>query len=153
MTVPGRARRAKREGTVLHYSRTLTVEQTTLRHNIPVTNAARTRRDLGFDRAPTKSALERLFLRICRDHGIPRPEVNVKVGRYKPDFLWRDARLIVEVDGYRYHSDRSSFREDRARDRYFQGRGFKVLRFADEELEGGPAAVAESVAQSVQVYE
>lgn len=101
VTVPGTARRAKRKGIVLHYSRTLTTGDTTLRHNIPVTTLARTRRDLGYDRAPTKSDLERLFLRICREHGIPEPEVNARVGPYRPDFLWRDAGLIVDVDGYR----------------------------------------------------
>ena len=80
--------------------------------------------------------------------------MNAGVGPFKPDFLWREARLIVEVDGYAYHSDRATFRSDRARDRYFGGRGFAVLRFADEELEREPGAAARSVltrlAQSVQ---
>ncbi len=150
VTILGAAGRAKRKGIVLHHSTTLTSQDTTRRHNIPVTKPARTRRDLGHDRAPTKSGLERLFLRICREHGIPEPEVNARVGPYRPDFLWRDAGLIVEVDGYRYHSDRKAFRADRERDRYFQSRDFRVFRFADEDL-GEPAAVAATVAQSFQL--
>jgi very-short-patch-repair endonuclease len=81
----------------------------------------------------------------CREHRIPKPEVNARVGKYRPDFMWRQARLIVEVDSYRYHADRASFRLDRARDRFFANRGFTVLRFADEELAHEPRAVAGSV--------
>jgi very-short-patch-repair endonuclease len=145
VTIPSSAGRANRKRIVVHHSITLTPADTTRRRGIPATTAARTRQDLRYDRGPTRSGLERLFLRICRDHGIPRPEVNPKVGRYRPDFLWRAARLIVEVDGYRYHSDRRAFQVDRARDRYFQARGLAVMRFADEELELAPEGVARSV--------
>ena len=61
--------------------------------------------------------------------------MNVKVGPHEVDFLWREARLVVKVDGYRYHSDRATFRSDRARDRYLGQRGLTVIRFADEELD------------------
>ena len=149
VTIPSTSGRARRKGIVVHNSTTLAPSDTTRRHNIPATKPDRTRRDLGYDRGPTKSDLERRFLRICDHHGIPRPEVNRRVGRYRPDFLWREARLIVEVDGYRYHSDRASFRTDRQRDRYFQSRGFRVLRFADEDLLE-PAAVAAALTQSGQ---
>jgi very-short-patch-repair endonuclease len=52
---------------------------------------------------------------------------------------------VVEVDGYRYHSDRASFRSDRARDRELGGRGLRVMRFADEELSENPRAAAMAV--------
>ena len=156
VSVPGTTRRAKRKGIVLHYSRTLTPADTTRRRNIPVTKPDRTRRDLWWFRGPTRSDLERNFLRICRDHGIPRPEVNVRLGPYLVDFLWRERQLVVEVDGYRYHSDRSAFRADRARDRDLGRRGFTVMRFADDELRH-EASVAASLlgqfAQSRQEYE
>ena len=126
----------------MHRSTTLTPADVTIHRGIPVTTVARTLRDLGYGPERTRSELERLFLRICRVHGIPRPGVNIKVGPHRVDFLWRAKRLVVEVDGYRYHSDRASFRADRARDRYLGGRGFAVLRFADEELDDPPAVVA-----------
>jgi very-short-patch-repair endonuclease len=135
VTVAGTARRGKRAGIVLHYSRTLRSDQTTRRKNIPVTKPDRTRSDLGWDRVPTRSGLERRFLRICRVYGLPRPEANVRIGSLLVDFLWREQRLVVEVDGYRYHSDRESFRADRARDRELNRRGFVVMRFADDELD------------------
>jgi very-short-patch-repair endonuclease len=71
--------------------------------------------------------------------------VNVKVGPFEVDFLWREARLVVEVDSWRYHSDRHAFEADRARDRELGRRGFVVLRFVDRELDGQPRAVANSL--------
>ena len=47
--------------------------------------------------APTRSELE-CFLRLCDDHGIPRPETNARIVGYEVDFVWRAGRLIVEVD-------------------------------------------------------
>ncbi len=38
----------------------------------------------------------------------------MQIGPYEVDFLWRDAGLVVEVDSYRHHSNRRSFRTDRA---------------------------------------
>jgi very-short-patch-repair endonuclease len=117
----------------------------TRRRNIPVTTHARTLADLGYDREPTRSDLERLFLRLCREHGIPKPEVNVKVGPYTVDFLWREEQLVVEVDSYRYHSDRVTFRSDRARGRELNRRGIQLLRFADVELVEEPLAAVFSL--------
>lgn len=145
VTVPATGGRARRRGVRIHYSPNLTSVDVTRRKNIPVTTPGRTRIDLGYGPERTRSDLEREFLKLCRAHEIPKPEVNVKVGPYEVDFLWREPRLVVEVDGYGYHSSRASFRSDRARDRYLAGRGLTVLRFADEELNDVPLAVASAV--------
>jgi very-short-patch-repair endonuclease len=145
VTVPSYAGRAKRKGIVLHYSATLTKSDVTRRHNIPLTKPNRTRRDLGWDRRPTRSDLERLFLGVCRAHNIPLPETNVQIGPHTVDALWRSERLVVEIDSYAYHSDRETFTADRARDRYLQARGFHTARISDAELEHTPAAAARSL--------
>ena len=49
--------------------------------------------------AATRSELEQRFLLLCRAHGIPAPEVNVLVGRFLVDAIWRDRGVIVELDG------------------------------------------------------
>jgi very-short-patch-repair endonuclease len=134
VTVPSHNGRRKRKGIRLHRSATLDSADVTRRRNIPVTTHERTLRDLGYGPEPTRSDLERLFLRICRRNGIPEPEVNVRVGAYTVDFLWRDAGVVVEVDSYRYHADRATFESDRSRDRDLKGRGIDVLRFTDREL-------------------
>src|SRR5205809_7559359 len=40
----------------------------------------------------TRSQLERRFLALCRQHRLPKPEVNVIVGGYEVDCLWSDKR-------------------------------------------------------------
>lgn len=39
----------------------------------------------------TRSDLEGAFLSLCRRHRLPRPEVNVRIGPYLVNFLWRAA--------------------------------------------------------------
>jgi very-short-patch-repair endonuclease len=145
VTVPGWGGRSRRKGIVIHRSSTLTPAEITIHRGIPVTTVPRTLADLGWGPERTRSDLERLFLRICREHGIPKPEVNVRLGPYEVDFLWRAERLVVEVDGYRYHSGRAAFGADRIRDRELQRHGFVVLRFTDRELDTQPQAVAASL--------
>jgi very-short-patch-repair endonuclease len=145
VTVSGSGGRRRRRGIVVHRSTTLTQADVSLHRGIPVTTVARTLRDLGWGPERTRSDLERRFLKLCRQHGIPKPEVNVKVGPYEVDFLWRAKRLVVEVDGYLYHSGRASFRADRVRDRELNAFGLTVMRFADEELADEPLSVVSSV--------
>lgn len=65
-----------------------------------------------------------------------RPDIYVW-NTYDPNF-----RLIVECDGYRYHSDKSTFSQDRTRDRILHMRGFKVLRFSGSDIVNNPAGMA-----------
>ncbi len=95
-----------------------------------------------FDPAPTRSALERRFLKLCRDHDIPRPEVNAYIEGYLVDFVWRDRKLIVEVDGYEHHGTRTRFESDRERDVVLSTRGWGVRRFTWRQLEEKPGWVA-----------
>jgi very-short-patch-repair endonuclease len=83
------------------------------------------------DREPalTRSRLERRFLRLCRRHRLPEPEVNVYVGPHEVDFLWRRRNLVVETDGYASHRGRQAFEDDRTKDAELRVAGFTVVRF------------------------
>jgi very-short-patch-repair endonuclease len=94
----------------------------------------------------TRSDLEGDFMRLCRRHQLPPPEVNVRVGRYLVDFLWRERRLVVETDSYLYHRGEVAFQEDRARELALVRRGFEVLRLSELQLDEEPAQVAEVLA-------
>ena len=61
----------------------------------------------------TRSELERRFLDICSDAGLPRPLVNVFIAGFEVDAVWPDRRLVVELDGYRFHHTREAFERDR----------------------------------------
>jgi very-short-patch-repair endonuclease len=93
----------------------------------------------------TRSELESRFLRLCRRHRLPPPEVNVPVGPFTVDFLWREKRLIVETDGYRYHRGRQAFEDDRARDMELRLLGFEVLRVTYQQLRSRPTGLAKAL--------
>jgi len=48
--------------------------------------------------------------------------------------------LIVECDGYQFHSDPKAFERDRKRDRAFTNAGFRVQRFSGREICEDPAS-------------
>lgn len=54
--------------------------------------------------------------------------------RYMVDLLWRDGRVVVEVDGYQHHSNRYAFTLDRHRDYELTISGFTVLRLPHDEV-------------------
>jgi very-short-patch-repair endonuclease len=90
----------------------------------------------------TETELEARFMELCARHRLPLPEPQVRHGRLRPDFVWSDLMLIVEVDGYEAHRGRIAFQEDRVRDRALQADGYVVLRSTWAEVVGRPAQVA-----------
>jgi very-short-patch-repair endonuclease len=106
---------------------------------------------LGSEPDLTRSELERLFLRLCSRHRLPQPEVNAQVGSIdqmgplEVDFLWRDHALVVETDGFRFHSGRVAFESDRARDARLQAAGYRVLRFSHRQVRGSPRLVVSAL--------
>jgi very-short-patch-repair endonuclease len=169
VTVPAsRGGRKRRPGLRIHRSR-LPMAVTTLKNRIPVTTPARTVADLkrtvaagelrravreaefrGLDLGAiptdgTRSELERAFLRLCRRHRLPEPEVNVRIGRFTVDFLWRQQRLAVETDGYAAHRGRQAFEEDHERELELGMQGLRLRRFTDRQIRRHPGRVADAV--------
>jgi hypothetical protein len=60
----------------------------------------------------TRSDLELDFLAFCDRHRLPRPRVNVRIGRWTVDFLCRAERLAVETDFFDYHRGSVAFEDD-----------------------------------------
>ncbi len=171
VTVPSDGGPKRRPGITIHRSSTLIARDATRRQGVPLTTPARTLRDLRrtvpqpvFRRALrraldlrlisdadmsdsdlTRSELERLFLGLCRRHRIPQPDVNGRLGPYEVDFLWREASVIVETDGFRHHGNRAAFESDRARDARLQSLGYRVLRFTYRQVTAEQSLVAESI--------
>jgi len=92
-----------------------------------------------------ESWLEELFLPFLAARGIEIPETNVTVEaegcRYRVDCLWRDARLIVELDGRDGHSRELAFESDRDRDGNLLAAGYRVLRITRLQIEEQPDLV------------
>jgi very-short-patch-repair endonuclease len=90
----------------------------------------------------TRSDLESRFLAICRAHGLPTPQVNVRIGEHTVDFLFPERRLIVEIDSWKYHRTRVRFDADRRRDAIHLAAGYRTLRFTDRQLDKDEQSVA-----------
>ena len=93
----------------------------------------------------TRSGLEDVLLEVCASHGIARPEVNTVLDGHEVDFLWREARLVVEVDGRAAHGTRRAFEQDRLRDAELTVAGRRVLRISQKRLESAPSEVAAQI--------
>jgi 5-methyltetrahydrofolate--homocysteine methyltransferase len=53
--------------------------------------------------------------------------------KYITDSICRSKRLIIECDG-KYHNDETSIEYDKQRDEFLTSRGYKVLRFTNQEI-------------------
>jgi very-short-patch-repair endonuclease len=168
VTIPTAAGRKQRRGLKIHRSH-LPRHEITMHHAIAVTTPARTLRDLRRVVAPwlyrralreaeykgldlpslhtdgTRSEPEAEFLRLCRRHRLPAPEVNQRIGPYTVDFLWRPQGLVVEVDAWSSHRGRQAFYDDHERDLFLAARGYRVQRFTDRQIRRNPKAVASLV--------
>lgn len=94
----------------------------------------------------TRSELEERFLGFLDRFGFARPAVNADLAVasrwFVADFAWRRARLIVELDGYAFHSTAAAFERDRARDRALSVDGWRVVRVTWRQLHDEPEALA-----------
>lgn len=88
----------------------------------------------------TRSELERRFLRFLDDHNLPRPQTNALVEGYEVDAYWPEHNLVVELDGFAFHSTRRAFDTDRERDRILQAAGHRVVRITASHLTPATAA-------------
>jgi very-short-patch-repair endonuclease len=98
----------------------------------------------------TRSELERRVLEICRQADLPRPEVNVLLDlgdvRFRPDFLWRGAGLILEADSRRFHDTDLAFDSDRKREQRLMLAGWRVCRCTWAQVERQPHDLARTLA-------
>ena len=88
------------------------------------------------------SELERNGHRLLRRHHITGWTTNSWVktanGGYPVDVLFRRERVIVEFDGYEFHSDRDAFEHDRTRRNELELAGYTVLNFTWAQVQERP---------------
>lgn len=97
----------------------------------------------------TRSRAERRMLALVRSAGLPAPLVNARRHGYELDFLWPEQRLVVEVDGFAFHADRTAFDRDRRRDADLALHGYVVLRVTWRQLVGEPNLVVARIAAAL----
>ena len=91
---------------------------------------------------PTRSEFEDRFQGFAREYGLPIPLVNVRVAGYEVDALFEAEKVVVELDGWDFHSNRRSFERDRDKDADLLAAGYLVVRITWERLINAPAREA-----------
>jgi hypothetical protein len=89
------------------------------------------------------------FLALCREAGLPAPQVNVLVEGHLVDFAWLDKRVLVETDSFSFHADRPSFERDHLTTVELEIAGYRVHRAAAGMLESKPEPFLEIVRRSL----
>jgi very-short-patch-repair endonuclease len=103
------------------------------------------RRVMSGDTKVTLSKLERLFLKLLRDAGLPLPETNVLAGRHRVDCRWPAHEVTVELLGYRFHNSRYAWEQDHARRRAARARGDAFLQFTWDDVTSHAHATLEEI--------
>jgi hypothetical protein len=123
---------------------------------------ARVLRDLLAERddgcAIPLDVLERKFLKVLRTAGIDEPEKQVSVpaegsGHWRLDFVYPQHKVLIEVDGGRWHSGKQQASEDRRRDNAMNVRGWTVLRFTWEDVVHRTHYVVQHVKRALGIVE
>ena len=95
--------------------------------------------------ARTQNDFEADFLFLLERFRLPLPEVNVRVGPFKPDMLWHDRRLIVELDGREAHTSPAQVARYHDRDMKLRAMGYVVVRYTWAQIRFEPEAVADDL--------
>jgi very-short-patch-repair endonuclease len=125
---PDALARAVHEAEVRHGTRPAQVEAV-LERRPKSPGAAKLRAVLGGDTPVLLSRLERRFLVLLGEAGLPRPQTNRPAGGHYVDCRWPEQRLTVELDSYRYHHSRHAWEQDRRREREARARGDEFRRY------------------------
>ena len=101
------------------------------------------------------SELERQALRKFRRFGVPEP-----IGQYEVaaddlllgfvDFAWPKAKVIVEAEGFQFHSGREAWESDIDRYNAITSHGWKLLRLTYADLHDPTGAFFKQLAQAVK---
>lgn len=70
------------------------------------------------------------------------------IGSYIVDFVSFESKLIIEIDGGQ-HNEQEAREQDLQRTGYLEGRGYRVLRFWNNEVLTNIEGVAEKIKESL----
>lgn len=115
----------------------------------PGTRALRALLARGEAPALTRSKPEAEILNLTRTAQLPTPRTNVLLCGHEVDFLFPEARVVFEVDGFAYHSSRASFEADCRRDGLLEAAGYRVIRVTWRQIRNERDAVLVRLGQAL----
>jgi hypothetical protein len=101
-----------------------------------------------------QSELEYQAMRLFSEFGLPRPRRSYEVfeeDRWlaEVDFAWPKAKVIVEAEGFKFHSGRKDWADDIARYNSLVLHGWTVLRLTMDHFADGGEAFARSLKRAL----
>lgn len=98
-----------------------------------------------------ESRLEVRAARLLRESGLPAPVrqhrlVGADGNRYRLDFAWPDRRVAVETQGFRWHGNRLSWKQDAARTTAIESLGWRLLVVTWDDVTLRPDATLQRLA-------
>lgn len=97
----------------------------------------------------TRQGAERRLRQLIIKAQFPRPAFDVRIGGHDADFVWREHRLVIEVDGYAAHGTPQAFERDRRLDQRRTAAGYRTLRITWRRLTDEPEAVVARIAAAL----
>ena len=112
-------------------------------------------RAVAFADGRAETALESLARLLWHRAGLPSPALQAVVvleGTFagRVDFLWPDARVIVEVDGMGKYADKGEIAREKQRQNKLVMAGYVVLRFTWTDVVGRPEHTADVVRRALR---
>ena len=102
-----------------------------------------------------ESRLEVRAARLLRASGLPSPVrqhrlVGADGNRYRLDFAWPDRRVAVETQGFRWHGNRLSWKQDAARTTAIESLGWRLLVVTWDDVTIRPDATLHRIAVALR---
>ncbi len=93
----------------------------------------------------TRNDFEETFLVLVDAYGLHRPRMNADLsvrGRFfQVDALWKEERVVVELDSRSVHGTKKRFESDRQRDRILVAEGYRIVHVTWRQLQKEPGAI------------
>jgi hypothetical protein len=96
---------------------------------------ARLRPFVDAPKGPTRSEFEDAFQAFRERFGLPEALINTKVAGFEVDVYFPAERVVVQLDGWEFHSSRESFISDRDEDATLLAQDIVTVRITWERIE------------------
>ena len=108
-------------------------------------NAKANRRDM--------TEAESAFWQIAKGNGLGQKcRRQYIIGEYIVDFFFRQSMVIVEIDGG-YHYTEEQQKKDKERQDWLEQKGYKILRFTNEQVLLDTDKTIETIKNKIKSYE
>ncbi len=103
-----------------------------------------------------QSYLERAFLKLLDEQGLPRPDTQVVLGRAGDSLVRVDCRfagtpVVVELLGYRFHRTPAQLSRDAERMNDLLARGYRPYQFSYHHVIDQPAVVVRTLVRAFEI--